>query len=170
MLRPTTLRRPHPSLDPDELEFGSGDVCQLAQVTLRQLQWWDERKVITPQKEGHRRAYHVSDVIGMMVIGELRRKGFSLQKLRGMVRSLRRKIDGRLGELLSGKCDLYVLTDGKVAFLENHPDQIVAILKDSRKPLSLVSVGEQARRLAEFQERTPASKQERQASAQIKLF
>jgi len=47
------LRRPHRSLDPDELEFGSGDVCQLAQVvTLRQLQWWDERNVISPQKEG----------------------------------------------------------------------------------------------------------------------
>jgi DNA-binding transcriptional MerR regulator len=164
------LRRPHPSFDPDELQFGSGDVCQLAKVTLRQLQWWDERKVISPQQEGHRRVYHVSDVIGMMVIGELRRKGFSLQKLRGIVRSLRRKIDERLGELLSGKCDLYVLTDGKVAFLEDQPDQIIAILKDSRKPLSLVSVGEQARRLAEFQERAPASKRERQASAQIKLF
>ena len=165
----TTLRRPHPSLDPHELEFGSGDVCQLAQVTLRQLQWWDERKVISPQQEGHRRVYHVSDVIGMMVIGELRRKGFSLQKLRAMVRSLRRKIDGRLGELLSGKCDLYLLTDGKVAFLEDQPDQIIAILKDSRKPLSLVSVGEQAGKLAEFQPSALSSKQ-RQASAQIKLF
>ena len=166
----TTLRRPHPVSITDKLEFGSGDVCQLAEVTLRQLQWWDERKVISPQKEGHRRAYHVSDVIGMMVIGELRRKGFSLQKLRGMVRSLRRKIDRRLGELLSGKCDLYLLTDGKVAYLEDQPDQIVAILKDARKPLFLVSVGEQARRLAEFQERVPASKRERQTSAQISLF
>jgi hypothetical protein len=106
----------------------------------------------------------------MMVIGELRRKGFSLQKLRGMVRSLRRKIDRRLGELLSGKCDLYLLTDGKVAFLEEQPDRIVAILKDSLKPLSLVSVGEQAKRLAEFQESAPASKRGRQVNAQIKLF
>ena len=164
------MRRSHPSLDPDELEFGSGDVCQLAQVTLRQLQWWDERKVISPEKEGHRRVYQVSDVIAMMVIGELRRKGFSLQKLRGMVRSLRRKIERRLSELLSGKCDLYLLTDGKVAFLEDQADQIIAILKDSRKPLFLVSVGEQARRLAEFQESAPASKRERQTSAQFKLF
>jgi DNA-binding transcriptional MerR regulator len=166
----TTLRRPHPSLDPNAREFGSGDVCQLAQVTLRQLQWWDERKVISPQQEHHRRVYHVSDVIGMMVIGELRRKGFSLQKLRAMVRSLRRKIDGRLGELLSGKCDLYLLTDGKIAFLEDQPDQIIAILKDSRKPLFLVSIGEQAKRLAEFQESALASKRERPASAQMKLF
>ena len=164
------MARSHPSFDPDELEFGSGDVCQLAQLTLRQLHWWDERKVISPQQEGHRRVYHVSDVIGMMVIGELRRKGFSLQKLRGMVRSLRRKIDRRLSELLSGKCDLYLLTDGKVAFLEDQPERIIAILKDSRKPLSLVSVGEQARRIAEFQQSAPASKRERQASAQIKLF
>jgi hypothetical protein len=46
----TTLATPRPSLEPDELEFGSGDVCQLAQLTLRQLQWWDERKVISPSK------------------------------------------------------------------------------------------------------------------------
>lgn len=164
------MARSRPSLDPDELKFGSGDVSQLAQLTLRQLQWWDERKVISPQQESHRHVYHVSDVIGMMVIGELRRKGFSLQKLRGMLRSLREKIDRRLGELLSGQCDLYLLTDGKVAFLEEQSDRIIAILKDSRKPLSLVSVGEQAKRLAEFQESAPASKRERQVNAQIKLF
>jgi hypothetical protein len=86
------------------------------------------------------------------------------------VRSLRRKIEARLSELLSANCDLYVLTDGKVAFVEDQPDQIIAILKDSRKPLSLVSVGEQARRLAEFQKSGTVSKRERQSSAQIKLF
>jgi len=53
-----------------------------------------------------------------------------------MVRSLRRKVDGKLGKLLSGTYDLYMLTDGKVAFLEDQPEQIIAILKDARKPLS----------------------------------
>jgi DNA-binding transcriptional MerR regulator len=139
-------------------------------VTLRQLQWWDERNVLSPEQQGHRRVYHVSDVIGMMVIGELRRKGLSLQKLRGMVRSLRRKIDGRLDDLLNGNCNLYMLTDGKASYLEDEPDRIVAILKEARTPLSLVSVGDQARRLAEFQENAPPAKRTRQASSQFELF
>ena len=66
----------NPNAHSEALQFGSGDVCQLAGVTFRQLQWWDERKIISPGQQGHRRLYAVSDAIGMMVIAELRRKGF----------------------------------------------------------------------------------------------
>ena len=38
--------------------FTSSDVSRIAQVSLRQLQWWDERKVVSPQHEGHKRVYH----------------------------------------------------------------------------------------------------------------
>jgi DNA-binding transcriptional MerR regulator len=139
-------------LNPEDGKFASADVCRLARVSLRQLQWWDERKVISPQQQGHRRIYVDSDVIGMMVIGELRRKGLSLQKIRPLLHSLRRKIERRLEELLSGKSELYILTDGSSSFLEDQPARIVELLKISCKPLSLVSVGDQVKRLTEFQE------------------
>ena len=40
-----SMRREKPHADCEAFQFGSADVCQLAAVTLRQLHWWDERKV-----------------------------------------------------------------------------------------------------------------------------
>ena len=142
----------NPNADSEALQFGSGDVCQLAGVTLRQLQWWDERKIISPGQQGHRRLYAVSDVIGMMVIGELRRKGFSLQKIRRLTQPVRREVKRRLDDLLNGKAELYLLTDGTSSHFENQPAQIVERLKDSRKPLTVVSISDMGKRLADFQQ------------------
>ena len=62
------------------IQYTSGDVARIAGVSLRQLQWWDERNVVSPVQEGHRRVYRQQEVIEVSVIAELRRKGFSLQK------------------------------------------------------------------------------------------
>ncbi len=37
--------------------YNSTDVAKIAQVSLRQLQWWHERKVVSPRHEGHKRIY-----------------------------------------------------------------------------------------------------------------
>ena len=66
----------------------SADVARLASVSLRQLQWWDEQKVVSPRHEGHRRIYSPAEVVEITVIAELRRKGFSLQKIRRVLRFL----------------------------------------------------------------------------------
>jgi len=68
--------------------FNSSDVARIAGVSLRQLQWWDERKVVSPRHEGHKRIYRPAEVIEVTVIAELRRKGFSLQKIRRVLRFL----------------------------------------------------------------------------------
>src|SRR5690242_20860098 len=92
--------------------FTSSDVSRIAQVSLRQLQWWDERKVVSPRHEGHKRVYHPEEVIEVTVIAELRRKGFSLQKIRRVLRFLQREMGKRLSEVLSGEQDLHLVTDG----------------------------------------------------------
>ena len=62
--------------------FSSEEVAALARVTPRQLQWWDERGVVSPEHQGHRRRYRLEELIEVAVIAELRSKGFSLQKIR----------------------------------------------------------------------------------------
>ena len=37
--------------------FLSADVARMAGVSLRQMQWWDERKLVSPRIEHHRRVY-----------------------------------------------------------------------------------------------------------------
>jgi DNA-binding transcriptional MerR regulator len=38
-----------------ERVLSSADVARLAGISLRQLQWWDERKLVSPRQEDHRR-------------------------------------------------------------------------------------------------------------------
>src|ERR1700755_2695041 len=80
--------------------YASSDVSNIAGVSLRQLQWWDERKVVSPRHEGHKRVYSPEEVIEITVIAELRRKGFSLQKIRRVLRFLQKEMGRRLAEVI----------------------------------------------------------------------
>jgi DNA-binding transcriptional MerR regulator len=127
--------------------FASSDVARIAQVSLRQLQWWDERKVVSPRHEGHKRIYQPEEVIEITVIAELRRKGFSLQKIRRVLRFLQREMGKRLSEVLQANSDLHLVTDGKSIFLEDQQTRIIDILKNAKQPMFLVCVSDQVRRL-----------------------
>ena len=39
-------------------------MCRICRVSQRQLQWWDERKVVSPRHEGHNRVYTTEEVVG----------------------------------------------------------------------------------------------------------
>ena len=129
--------------------YTSSEVSDIATVSLRQLQWWDERKVVSPRHEGHKRIYTAEEVVEITVIAELRRKGFSLQKIRRVLRFLQREMGRRLSEVLEANSDLHLVTDGKSIYLEDHQDKIIDILKNARQPMFLVCVSDQVRRLSE---------------------
>ena len=115
--------------------FPSQEVIALTGVTARQLQWWDERGVVKPEREGHRRLYSMQNVMEMAVICELRRKGFSLQGVRKVMRFLQREFGKGLGEIVTRGSDVHLLTDGTHLYLETSARQIVDILKNSRQPI-----------------------------------
>ncbi|MEO8096856.1 MAG: MerR family transcriptional regulator [Acidobacteriota bacterium] len=140
----------------EEKTYSSSDVAQIAAVSLRQLQWWDERKVVSPRHEGHRRVYFPAEVVEITVIAELRRKGFSLQKIRRVLRFLQKEMGRRLAEVTQADSDLHLVTDGKSIFLEDKQDRIIDILKNARQPMFLVCVSDQARRLGEPGRKPPA--------------
>jgi DNA-binding transcriptional MerR regulator len=135
------------SAAPPEKTYSSSEVARIGGVSLRQLQWWDERKVVSPRHEGHRRVYHVEEVVEITVIAELRRKGFSLQKIRRVLRFLSREMGKRLAEVLASDSDLHLVTDGKNIFLEERHERIIDILKNAKQPMFLVCVTDQVRRL-----------------------
>src|SRR5437763_16872260 len=88
--------RPEPQ-NPDKT-YSSNDVATVADVSQRKLQWWNERKVVSPRHEGHRRVYGAAEVVEITVIAELRRKGFSLQKLRHVLKFMQREMSKRVSE------------------------------------------------------------------------
>lgn len=115
--------------------FTSQDVMALTGITARQLQWWDERGIVRPEREGHRRLYSMGHLTAVAVICELRRKGFSLQGVRKVMRFLDREIGKGLAEVVSSDSEYHLLTDGKRLYLETSARQIVDILKNSRQPI-----------------------------------
>lgn len=128
--------------------FTSTDVAKISGVSLRQLQWWDEKKVVSPRQEGHRRLYLAEEVLEIAVIAELRRKGFSLQKIRRVLRFLQKEVGRKLSEILDQESDLHLVTDGKYIYLEDNQSRIIDIFKNSKQPMFLVCVSDQVRRLS----------------------
>src|SRR5579872_2550975 len=123
-------------------QFTTRDVIALTGITPRQLQWWDERGIVVPTREGHRRLYSMEDVAEVAVICELRRKGFSLQRVRKVMRFLQREFSKRLAETVSGASEYHLLTDGKTLYLETSPRQIVDILKNARQPMLTICLSD----------------------------
>jgi len=127
--------------------FTSREVIQLTGITPRQLQWWDERGIVVPVREGHRRLYSMEDLAEVAVICELRRKGFSLQRVRKVVRFLQREFSKRLAETVSGASEYHLLTDGRILYLETSPRQIVDLLKNARQPMLSICLSDAVRQV-----------------------
>jgi len=125
----------------------SNEVAALTGISLRQLQWWDERGLVVPARQGHRRLYSLDDLAEVAVIAELRRKGFSLQRMRKVVRFLRQELGKRLIETVNSGSDYHLLTDGRHIYLENSAQQVIDILKNARQPMFAVCLSEAVRRV-----------------------
>lgn len=161
-------RKPRQPLDPEAQGYNSSEVARICGVSLRQLQWWDERSVVSPRQDGHKRVYMPEEVVEISVIAELRRKGFSLQKIRRVLKFLQRDMGKRLSEALSTNSDIHLLTDGKSIYLEESPDRIIDLLKNARQPMFLVSVTDQVKRLGAVSERKPARSETGAAARKVR--
>jgi len=127
--------------------FTSQDVIRLTGITARQLQWWDERGIVVPARQGHRRVYSFEDLTEVAVICELRSKGFSLQRMRKVVRFLQKEFSKRLAETVGGSSSYHLLTDGITLYLETSPQQILDILKNSRQPMFAICLSDTVRQV-----------------------
>lgn len=125
----------------------SREVVALTGITPRQLQWWDERGIVVPAREGHRRLYSLEDLAEVAVICEMRERGFSLQRMRKVVRFLQKEFGKRLAETVVGPSDYHLLTDGNTLYLETSPQQIIDILKNSRQPMLAICLSDTVRRV-----------------------
>ena len=127
--------------------FTSHEVVALTGITPRQLQWWDERGIVAPARDGRRRVYSLEDIAEVSVICQLRRRGFSLQRVRKVMRFLQREFGKRLVETVSGSSEYHLLTDGRSLYLETSARQIVDILKNSRQPILAICLSDTVRQV-----------------------
>ena len=127
--------------------FSTRDVLDLTGVTARQLQWWDERRIVVPQREGRNRLYSASDLVDILVIGQLRQRSISLAQVRRVLRLLRNELHMRLSDLVTGNREYHLLLAGKRMFLETDSKQIIELLRNTMQPMLLISLTDAIRPL-----------------------
>jgi DNA-binding transcriptional MerR regulator len=145
-------------------EFTSNEVIALTGITARQLQWWDERGIVAPSRQGHRRIYNWDELVTVTVICQLRRRGFSLQRMRKVIGFLQREFGTTLAATVSASSEqeYHLLTDGTHLYLRTSARQVVDLLKNARQPLFDICLSDEVRRVrAEIQSRKKAAVSER---------
>lgn len=127
--------------------FTSREVVGLTGISPRQLQWWDECGIVVPGRDGHRRVYSLDDLAEVAVICELRERGFSLQRIRAVVRFLQKELGRRLVETVTAASEYHLLTDGQHIFLEDSARGVVDLLKNARQPMLTVCLSDTIERV-----------------------
>jgi DNA-binding transcriptional MerR regulator len=120
--------------------YTSRELAVVTGLTARQLQWWDEKRLFKPAVAPHRtaaggfteRRYSPLDVLELQVLADLRRRGFSVPRLRRLLSTLRDMFGIRLVDatgdggpmtLFIGGDQLYArMQDGRL-FNMDHPTQ-----------------------------------------------
>ena len=138
-------------------EFTSNDVIALTGISARQLQWWDERGIVAPARRGHRRIYDWDELVTVAVIKQLRRRGFSLQRMRKVIRFLQQEFGTSLAATVSAASEYHLLTDGTHLYLRTSARQVVDLLKNARQPMFDICLSDEVRRVrAEIESRKKA--------------
>jgi len=123
--------------------YSAREVAALTGLTARQLQGWDVTRVFPPAIAPRRttqggyteRRYTPVEVLELLALAELRRRGFTPAALRQMMDTLRDYFRRRLSETLDDAGDLRLLTDGKGLFLRTREGHVFDLLVDPTQPL-----------------------------------
>lgn len=101
--------------------YTSREVAGMTGLTARQLQWWDARRLFASAIPSHRteaggfteRRYTPMDVLELQVLADLRRRGFSVPRLRRLLAALRDVFGIRLYETIGegGPLTLFITGD-----------------------------------------------------------
>lgn len=138
--------------------FTSREVVVLTKISLRQLQWWDEQGIVVPARDGHKRSYSLDDLAEVAILCELRERGFSLQKIRSVIRFLQKELGKRLVETVAAASEYHLLTDGQHIYLEDSARGVVDLLKNARQPMLTVCLSDAIQRVLDPIERASSAR------------
>jgi DNA-binding transcriptional MerR regulator len=121
-------------------------VAALTGLTARQLQLWDAGGLLSPAIPSHRtdaggyteRRYTPIDLFELAVLADLRRRGFTIQQLHLILRTLQEQFGERLFDATGGGGAVQLLTDGKEIYARTATGAFFNLLKTPAQPLLLV--------------------------------
>jgi DNA-binding transcriptional MerR regulator len=123
--------------------YSSREVAALTGLTARQLQGWDASRVFLSAIASKRtssggfteRRYTPVDVLELLALADLRRRGFAPATLKQVMDTLREFFRRRLSETLDDAGEMRLLTDGRGLFLRTTQGHIFDLLVDPTQPL-----------------------------------
>ena len=138
--------------------FNSKTVSRLAEVSLRQIQYWDEKGFIRPTVRqatgrGSRRLYSFSDLVKLKIVKNLSDHGLNLRRIRRCLHHL--GDHSRLGSRPAKS--LKYLTDGKNLFVLTDDSKEILGALDHQFVFSL-AIGSLVRELSSEVERLEIGK------------
>ena len=126
--------------------YSSREVAQLTGLTARQLQWWEQRKLFFATVPSHKteaggfteRRYTPIELLELMVLADLRRKGFTVSKIRKLLQVLKTKFKTRLYDAIEGGGSITLFVDGDNIYARNDAGDLFNLLDDAAQPLLML--------------------------------
>lgn len=126
--------------------YSAREVAALTGLTARQLEWWNESRLLTSSVAPRRteaggyteRRYSPVELIELMVLADLRRHGLTVGRIRQLLNTLRDRFGVRLFETIGEGGRLTLLTDGQEVYGRTPGGELFNLLKDPDQPLLVV--------------------------------
>ena len=126
--------------------YSSREVAQLTGLSARQLQWWDKRKLFPPAIPSQKtdaggfteRRYTPIELLELMVLADLRRKGFTVARIRRLLQVLRARFKTRLYEAIEGGGPVTLYIDGENIYAKTESGDLFSILDNAAQPLMMM--------------------------------
>lgn len=126
--------------------YSSREVAQLTGLTARQLQWWAKRNLFPPAVESHKteaggfteRRYSPIELLELMVLADLRRKGFTVARIRKLLQVLKNRFKTRLYEAIEGGGPVTLYIDGANIYARTDEGEMFSILENAAQPLMMM--------------------------------
>ncbi len=148
--------------------YGSRDVSDLTGVSPRQLQWWDERGVVSPVQRSHRRLYSRFEVVQVSLVVALRQKGLSLKRSRAVLDAFKLYV-GQTGPACldprPADAGLYLVTDGEKVYIAESLDETIEAILEAQKPVIGISLSSIISRVDGIDGPKPVQQETRSPSA-----
>jgi DNA-binding transcriptional MerR regulator len=126
--------------------YSSREVAALTGLTARQLQVWDTSGLMSSAIPSHRtpaggyteRRYTPIDLFELLVLADLRRRGFTIHQLHLILRILKDQFGTRLFDATGGGGPVQLLTDGRELYARTSRGDFFNLLKTPTQPLLVV--------------------------------
>lgn len=126
--------------------YSSREVAAITGLSARQLQLWDDGGLIASAIPPHRtqaggyteRRYTPIDLFELLVLADLRRRGFLPSQLHEIVQILKKHFGTRLFDATGGGGPVQLLTDGRDVYARTSSGLFYNLLRAPTQPLLVI--------------------------------